>query len=603
MKKLAIALSLFLILQTTTVAANELSKDPFTMFIQEILVELGLLDTHAIGINDKPTQKAIMSFQEKAGLEKIDGIVGDETFPKLLLGETAYTTTTTFIDTHPPQWAEDPLSIININNNWTAPKVMRATILWGHVTDNIGIAKYQIYVDGELYTTIPGLGCITKCSSQSSGVNARISNLIKDNYHTIEVRACDEAGNCSTNNPTITKKFKENISVPTTTLPGTPTVTITASQVSDGDTSADSSITLTFITSESTTNFATGDVTVSGGTLSNFIGFGTEYAATFTPTAQGATTIDVASSTFTNASTGIDNTAATQFNWTYSIAPTIAITASEVSDGDTSADSSLSLTFTASQSTTNFAAGDVVVGGGTLSNFSGSGTTYTATFTPSAAGATTIDVAGGTFTNALNTNNTAATQFNWTYVVSSKLADCGNSSTNANRWVVAVIDEDDAQGSSQMSSQWTNFRNQYPDRCFHLLEPHKNYGFTRTTPNGLDSSIYIPTAFLNELSAGTTFHARVSRVANQAGTVSGTSDWWDLIGASVLPSGAKIGLCIDNSGSMTVTTVQDSLDLFEQKAAAAGVTITPGASANNTNYYCSGMNGEEWISGLKVDIN
>ena len=153
-----------------------------------------------------------------------------------------------------------------------------------------------------------------------------------------------------------------------------------------------------------------------------------------------------------------------------------------------------------------------------------------------------------------------------------------------------------------MSSQWTNFRNQYPDRCFHLLEPHKNYGFTRTTPNGLDSSIYIPTAFLNELSAGTTFHARVSRVPKEL-TVSGTSDWWDLIGASVLPSGAKIGLCIDNSGSMTVTTVQDSLDLFEQKAAAAGVTITPGASANNTNYYCSGMNSEEWISGLKVDIN
>ena len=185
--------------------------------------------------------------------------------------------------------------------------------------------------------------------------------------------------------------------------------------------------------------------------------------------------------------------------------------------------------------------------------------------------------------------------------MSVKLANCGNSSTNANRWVVAVIDEDDSQGITQMTSQWTNFRNQYPDRCFHLLEPHKNYGFTRTTPNGLDSSIYIPTAFLNEFSAGTTFHARVSR--NSGGTVSGTSDWWDLIGASVLPSGAKIGLCIDNSGSMTVTTVQASLDLFEQKAAAAGVTITPGVSANNTSYYCSGMGSEEWISGLKVDIN
>ena len=523
--------------------------------------------------------------------------------------ESSTVLTTTTLDSHPPKWAEDPLTITNINSSWMSPNVMRATVLWGHVTDDVGIDEYQIYVDGKLYTTIPGLNCKTKCSSQSSGRNARISDLVKDNYHTIEVRACDGAGNCSTNNPTITKEFKETVEpvvvaasvATTTTLPGTPTVTITASQVSDGDTSADSSITLTFITSASTTNFAAGDVTVSGGTLTNFIGFQTEYAATFTPSAVGATTIDVAANTFTNTATGISNVAATQFNWTYSPAPTMTITAAEVNDGDTSNDTSLSVTFTASQSTTNFAIGDVVVGGGTLSNFSGSGTTYTATFTPSAEGATTIDVAANSFTNAFSTNNTAATQFNWTYAVSVKLANCGNSSTNANRWVVAVIDEDDSQGITQMTSQWTNFRNQYPDRCFHLLEPHKNYGFTRTTPNGLDSSIYIPTAFLNEFSAGTTFHARVSR--NSGGTVSGTSDWWDLIGASVLPSGAKIGLCIDNSGSMTVTTVQASLDLFEQKAAAAGVTITPGVSANNTNYYCSGMSSEEWISGLTLDIN
>ena len=186
--------------------------------------------------------------------------------------------------------------------------------------------------------------------------------------------------------------------------------------------------------------------------------------------------------------------------------------------------------------------------------------------------------------------------------MSSKLADCGNSSTNANRWVVAVIDEDDDQQASTMSTQWTNFRNQFPDRCFHLLEPYKPYNLNRSTPNGVNSDISIPTAFINELSAGTTFHARVARDVGN-GVISGPSDWWDLIGADVLPSGAKIGLCVDNSGSMTNTTVQASLDLFEQKAAAAGVTITPGVSANNTNYYCSGLGQEEWISGLKVDIN
>ena len=331
--------------------------------------------------------------------------------------ESSTVLTTTTLDSNPPKWAEDPLTIININSSWMSPNVMRATVLWGHVTDDVGIDEYQIYVDGKLYTTIPGLNCKTKCSSQSSGRNARISDLVKDNYHTIEVRACDEAGNCSTDNPTMTKQFKKTVEVATTTttLPGTPSITITASEVSDGDTSSDSSLSLTFTSSESTTDFTAGDVSVSGGTLSNFSGSGTTYTATFTPTAQGATTIDVAGGTFTNASTGIDNTAATQFNWTYSTAPTITITASEVSDGGTSSDSSLSVTFTASQSTTNFAAGDVTVSGGTLSNFSGSGTTYTATFTPSALGATTIDVAGGTFTNTFGTNNTAATQFNWTY--------------------------------------------------------------------------------------------------------------------------------------------------------------------------------------------
>ena len=96
-------------------------------------------------IRDRPEVYWDLTTSNVMVLEKIDGIVGGETFPKLLQGETAYTTTTTFIDTHPPEWAEDPLSVINVNSNWAAPTVMRATILWGHVTDNVGIDEYQIY--------------------------------------------------------------------------------------------------------------------------------------------------------------------------------------------------------------------------------------------------------------------------------------------------------------------------------------------------------------------------------------------------------------------------------------------------------------------------
>jgi hypothetical protein len=80
----------------------------------------------------------------------------------------------------------------------------------------------------------------------------------------------------------------------------------------------------------------------------------------------GATTIDVNANTFTDA-VGNNNTAATQFNWTYDgTAPTMTITASEVTDGGTSNDGTLSLTFTASEATTNFVKDDITVNGGSL---------------------------------------------------------------------------------------------------------------------------------------------------------------------------------------------------------------------------------------------
>ena len=97
-------------------------------------------------------------------------------------------------------------------------------------------------------------------------------------------------------------------------------------------------------------------------------------------------------------------------------APTMTITAAEVSDGGSSDDATLSLTFTSSEATSNFASGDITVTNGAISSFTAvSSTVYTATFTPTAAGVTTIDVASGTFTDAAGNNNTAATQFNWNY--------------------------------------------------------------------------------------------------------------------------------------------------------------------------------------------
>ena len=130
--------------------------DPFTTFVQEILVDLGILEATS-GIYDQESQNAVKIFQEKAGLV-VDGIVGKNTLSKLRLRESAYlvspnttlqqiTTTTnpSGLDTEPPVWDVDsPPYPSNIGTlfNLNMPAV----------TDNVGIVSYDIYVNGALST-------------------------------------------------------------------------------------------------------------------------------------------------------------------------------------------------------------------------------------------------------------------------------------------------------------------------------------------------------------------------------------------------------------------------------------------------------------------
>jgi len=138
--------------------------------------------------------------------------------------------------------------------------------------------------------------------------------------------------------------------------------------------------------------------------------------------------LQIASTAFDDSSSnsyaGISDT--TTLNFTTSsgdiTAPTMTITASgasSVADGSASEDTTLTMTFTSSEATSNFVVGDIAVGNGTLSSFSAtSSTVYTATLTPTAQGAVTVDVAAGAFTDAASNSNTAATQFNWAYLSS-----------------------------------------------------------------------------------------------------------------------------------------------------------------------------------------
>ena len=224
----------------------------------------------------------------------------------------------------------------------------------------------------------------------------------------------DAAGNKATASATITLNNP------------TPTMTITAAEVTSGDTSNDATLTLTFTASAATTNFIALDITASNGGITNFSGSGTTYTATFTPDGQGACVIEVAAGSFTVG--GIINAATDDFNWTFdSVGPTMTIGAEAritvdstnydrpVTNGGVSSSSTYILAFVSNETTNNFAVGDIDVSNGTLSSFSGSGTSYSAVFTPTANGSCTIDVAVNKFTDGAGNNNSAATQFAWTH--------------------------------------------------------------------------------------------------------------------------------------------------------------------------------------------
>ncbi len=206
-----------------------------------------------------------------------------------------------------------------------------------------------------------------------------------------------------------------------------PSMTITASDgtnsIPDGATTNDKSIIVFFTASEPTTNFTVDDVTLSGGTLGNFLASSPSlYIASFTPTSNGATSIDVAANKFTDAA-GNNNTAATQFNWTFdNVSPTVTITAANSSgtataSGATTNDSQLILTITASEAVTGLIIDEINISGdGSLSDLIVvSSTVSTVKLTPTGSGAMSVNIPAGKMTDIAANGNVISNTFTWTY--------------------------------------------------------------------------------------------------------------------------------------------------------------------------------------------
>ena len=172
-------------------------EDPYTTYIQEKLIDLGYLDI-TTGINDKNTQEAIKTFQEKAGLV-VDGMVGDETFSKLLLGESSYLSSLN--TTLQPTSSTSPLSLDTVSPVWdvdSSPYASEIGTLFNlnipSVTDNVGVVSYEVYVNGALSTYVT-------ISDTRLLVTPKYDMTCADQL--IYVIAFDDAGN-SSQSPTFT---------------------------------------------------------------------------------------------------------------------------------------------------------------------------------------------------------------------------------------------------------------------------------------------------------------------------------------------------------------------------------------------------------------
>ena len=197
-----------------------------------------------------------------------------------------------------------------------------------------------------------------------------------------------------------------------------PTMTITASEVNSGDRTNDATLSLTFTSSESTTNFNSTDITVNHGSISNFNGSGTVYTATYTPanTDNDLCTINVNAASYTDVA-GNSNNAAVQFEWTCDrTKPQMTVSSSTINTGDRTNDPTIALTFTSTKGTANFVASDVSVSNGSIGALTEvSSTEYTATFTPSGDGLCEINVLADRYTDDVTNLNEASNTIQWTF--------------------------------------------------------------------------------------------------------------------------------------------------------------------------------------------
>lgn len=129
---------------------------------------------------------------------------------------------------------------------------------------------------------------------------------------------------------------------------------------------------------------------------------------------------------------------------------------------------------------------------------------------------------------------------------------------------IAVIDEASNFSTSQFYNKWANFRSSWPDRKHYLLQP-TNSGIVSTSIGNL---LNIPSNYDSGFGTST----QVKGVKRDSGISTESSDWFGLVGL-VTGTDSRVALFIDQSGSMTLATVQASYNRFIASCTAANIAI------------------------------
>ena len=146
------------------------------------------------------------------------------------------------------------------------------------------------------------------------------------------------------------------------------------------------------------------------------------------------------------------------------------------------------------------------------------------------------------------------------------LPTLGTSAQNDQVTCISVIDEND---NNYVDAQWDGFRTLFPDRAFCLLQPIPAYTVVSLPSSNFDPPLNV--------------YSTTNRDADDSVD---PADWYDLcdLAASKAKGITNVLLFIDNSGSMTTTSVSGAFALFQARAAAEGFTIVDTVYNSNEDY-------------------